>query len=332
MCILIYPQDYETIDLYTSIQNEFIEKINNLGTESALEWLLTVKNGIERSHPQDITFKWCDNNSIEYIFELSKNQYFNEPIIVKTKDPYCTITNLENGTSYYWRVNNSKYNTFTTKEKSQRFIKIGGLLNVRDIGGKNIRQGLIYRGSELDCKFNITEEGKYTFCKELGIKTDLDLRFEPHEHVNDSPAGESVTLRKIKYRPYMEIFEEQYRKNICAIMELFADKSNYPIYIHCMGGADRTGMIAIYLRAIAGESENDIHLDYELTALSTYGAGAAEGADGFRSRNNSYYKEFISALDKFAPSKTLNEKVIGFLKDCGVSQNCIDTIYSIIKA
>ena len=82
MCILIYPQDNETIDLYTSIQNEFIEKINNLGTESALEWLLTVKNGIERSHPQDINFKWRGNNSNEYVFELSKNQNFNEPIIM----------------------------------------------------------------------------------------------------------------------------------------------------------------------------------------------------------------------------------------------------------
>lgn len=59
----------------------------------------------------------------------------------------------------------------------------------------------------------------------------------------------------------MKIFEEEYKENICEIMNFFAEESNYPIYFHCMGGADRTRMIALYLQALVGEAEEDIYLD-----------------------------------------------------------------------
>ena len=114
-------------------------------------------------------------------------------------------------------------------------------------------------------------------------------------------------------------------------MEFLADESNYPVYVHCMGGADRTGMIALYLRALLGEEDEEIHRDYELTALSTYAAGAAEGANGFRRRDSSYYVEFLQMLDAYAPGEPLKVQVRAFLRACGVTEQILERIVHILQ-
>lgn len=115
-------------------------------------------------------------------------------------------------------------------------------------------------------------------------------------------------------------------------MEFLSDESVYPVYIHCRGGADRTGMIALYLRALAGDSDDEINTDYELTALSTYALGGAEGADGFRSRNAEYYVNFLNKLNEYGEGKPLSVTVRRFLISAGVSPKTLDKIVSIIKA
>ena len=50
-------------------------------------------------------------------------------------------------------------------------------------------------------------------------------------------------------------------------MEFFAEEENYPIYFHCRGGADRTGMIAMLLRAIAGVSDETIRNIHNIITL-----------------------------------------------------------------
>ena len=75
-----------------------------------------------------------------------------------------------------------------------------------------------------------------------------------------------------------------------------------------------------------------IRTDYELTGLSTYAGGQAEGATGFRNRRAPYYAAFLDALDKYAPDGTLADKVPRFLMECGVTEAQIAKILSIIKA
>ena len=74
------------------------------------------------------------------------------------------------------------------------------------------------------------------------------------------------------------------------------------------------------------------NIDYELTSLSTYAYGLAEGATekGIRKRTSEYYKEFLSMLDKFAPDKPLADKVYNFLLYAGVKSEIINIIKSII--
>jgi len=115
-------------------------------------------------------------------------------------------------------------------------------VNVRDIGGYKIKQGLIYRGSDLSTNYKITESGRDMFVNKLKIKTEVELRGERGD-VGKSDVDSKVLFKYLPYRPYMEIFEEKHRQGICDIMNFLSDEKNYPMYIHCLGGADRTGIL-----------------------------------------------------------------------------------------
>jgi len=325
----IFPPEGYTFNTHTVLQDTFIRTIRENGTDQALEWLTTVKKDTERSYPQTLTFCWETDCALSR-FELSFDEAFSNPVTVTTDKSSYTADNLLIGQEYFWRVNGGKIHRFRTLPAQPRFIRIDGLLNVRDIGGGRIRQGMVYRGSEMDC-FPLTKSGRKTFCEELKIKTDIDLRLRSSAPPEVSPAGQDVALRYLPYRPYREVFEEQHRQGICRIMEVLSDESVYPVYIHCMGGADRTGMIALYLRALLGEEDDILHTDYELTALSTYAAGAAEGATGYRNRNSTYYREFLSRMAEYAPGEPLSVQIYRFLLDCGVPNEQIQKIRSILE-
>ena len=331
MLRIISPVNNFVFDTQTEIQKEFIKRIASCGTEDALKWLLTIKNDTECTYPEVLTFVWESDSNEEDCFEISETPDFKESKKYYTYEKRLTIGNLKTGCDYYFRVNGSDLRKFSTKENFTRFIKIDGVLNVRDIGGLNIKQGLLFRGAALDVPSKITNEGINTFSDELKIKTELEIRSTNETDYSLPCIADGVKRIPIRYRPYMEVFEEEHKNGICKIMEIFADENNYPIYFHCFGGADRTGMLALYLRALAGEPDDIIHTDYELTGLSTYAAGSAEGADGFRSRNSSYYREFLDELQKFAPGKSLSHCVENFLKYCGVDESTLNKIRSIIK-
>lgn len=332
MIKLVYPTDGCIIDTHTETQNTFIQMIKDKGIDEALEWLLPVKNDTECSHPTEIKFEWTNNGSDEYIFELSETEDFSDPIIFKTKENSIVITNLKIGQSYYWRVNGCDYTSFKTLDNEYRFIKIDGVLNVRDVGGIKIKQGLLYRGADVDHEYKISDKGVDTFVNELKIKTQMSLRKEHPEEPPFSVFSDKVNYKRLPYRPYTEIFYDEYRQGVKNIMEYLTDESHYPIYFHCAGGADRTGMIAMYLRALMGESEEELLIDYELTSLSTYAMGLIEGvrARGFRNRNNDYFVAFLDKIGYDKEQKNLVERIKAFLLECGVTDETVEKIRAII--
>ena len=157
----------------------------------------------------------------------------------------------------------------------------------------------------------------------------MDLRGAIPEVYHECPI-EGVTYKLLPYRPYKEVFEDQHKHGIRKIMEFLADENNYPVFFHCMGGADRTGMIALYLRALVGEEDDIIHTDYELTGLSMYAGGSAENAQGFRRRTAPYYMEFRNMLDEYGKGP-FRDKVENFLLACGVKKETIDRVKEIIR-
>lgn len=327
---LFYPENGFVFDTHTEIQNEFIRRIGEDGIQEALVWLEPVKNNREVSRPAALEFRWEKDGTDVYTLEVSENEAFTAPMTVKTGEDRALLDNFKIGQTYFWRVNGGEVRSFTTKNEVPRFIRIPDVLNVRDIGGTSMKQGMVYRGSELDF-YPITDEGRKIFTEQLKIKTDLDLRAtsQTDKRGGISAAGESVVFKPLPYRPYGEVFEEQHREGIVRIMEFLADETIYPIYIHCSGGADRAGMIALYLRSICGESDEDIHRDYEMTSLSTY-AGYVNKT-GFRHRYMNGYNTLLDGIEQYAPGGTIREKAIAFLLDCGVKQETMVKIASILK-
>ena len=327
---LMYPQDDAIIDTHTQIQNTFINSIRENGINAALDWLLPIKCNEELSVPIAVNFVWEEQNA-PYVFEISEENDFFNAYVLTVNENKVTVSNFKVGQKYYWRVNGGEIHNFETVDNSYRFIGIDGALNVRDIGGINIKQGLIFRGSDIESVYPISQKGKEIFTEQLKIKTEIELRIEGDNYDRESVAGKGVQYKYFPYRPYLEIFEQQHKDRLALMMDFFADENNYPMYIHCLGGADRTGMIAMYFRAIAGECDDDIFIDYELTSLSSYAYGLAEGVSalGFRKRTASYLVKALNELNKY-PGETLSERLVSFILDCGVKPETIEKIRRII--
>lgn len=200
-----------------------------------------------------------------------------------------------------------------------RLMHIDGLVNVRDLGGwtaaggRPVKQGLLYRGSEMDgmveADFKLTDKGLEQM-KALGIKTDFDLR---HDGEDVIPGATHIYYNAIQYE---HAFTEQGKE---AVRKLFADLAkpeNYPAYLHCTYGADRTGTMCYLLLGLLGVSDGDLKRDYELTALY-YGYVSPELMDRFVER--------IGNL----PGNSTRERVEFFLESAGVTQAQMDSIRQI---
>ena len=100
------------------------------------------------------------------------------------------------------------------------------------------------------------------------------------------------------------------------VFSALAVKENYPVYLHCSDGKDRTGMVCYLLEALLGVSEEDCKREWELSALAN-GDGNAEGVS-----------QFIAKLNK-VEGVTLKEKTETYLLSIGVKQDQIDSIRNI---
>lgn len=313
---------------YSPEQELFIDSVAKYGIDRAQEKLSSVREerDLIYSHPLELKFE-NDATRVE-IFETDNGRRVANYDLI---DNAFRFTNYTIDTAYRAVSDSGEVLDFSTEPSLFRFITVDGARNVRDLGGGAIRQGILYRGSALNGDFTVSADGVRVARETLGIRTELDLRKESVGVYDSSPLGADVAYHLIPYRPYSEVFLPEHRAAIVKIFELLADESLYPIYFHCMGGADRTGMLAIYLRALAGDSEEVILLDYELTSLATVPGpdGSDEGV--IRSRNSEYFSKFLDTLSTYAPDGTFRDRIIAFLLDCGITQDTLDRIATIIK-
>ena len=324
---LLTPENRAHVVLHTKIQKTFLELVAEADISAALDWLRTFKTYQELTYPEPVNVSW-ESDEDRFLLELSETPDFSNVRTVSGTGTEAELENLKIGQTYFWRVNGCAPFRFQTEAGFPRFIRIDGLVNIRDLGGEKIRQGLVYRGCAMNEAYSISETGKQMFSEILKIQTDLDLREEWFKRLEKSPAGENVRLIQIPYRSYREIFDPPYPAAIREIMEVFSDKDNYPVYFHCKAGADRTGMIALFLHAIAEERDELMHLDYELTSLSSHAYDYNE--EGFRFRTADYYEEFLNMVAEYAPGEPLGIQLLAYLKACGVTDDCIRRIREIL--
>lgn len=266
---------------------------------------------------------------------ISENQDLKEPLTynLDLDDTSIDIYNLKTNAQYYYQVNFTLDNGSTigangsfATEKSPRIMNIDGAVNVRDIGGwttdsgKTISQGLLYRGSEIDGAFEknykLSDLGLQQMLGELGIRYDLDLRSEDENKERGDALGKNVKHEYYSIGQYADVFEGPNKQIIRKIFATLSNKDNYPIYIHCTYGRDRTGTVSYLLGAILGMSDDDLYRDYELSAFT----------DSYV--NTKDFNYFLAKISTFS-GNTTKQRVENYLMSIGVTEKEISNIRAI---
>ena len=234
---------------------------------------------------------------------------------------------------------------FVTSAEPPRWIKLEGKTkNVRDLGGwkaaggRRVRTGMAFRGqgfnensvSELDRgRIRLTVEDVTYMTGTLGVKTDLDLRGSKETgRLDVSPLGQNVRLikRAITSPYYSGMFHTSGKKTMAENFRLFCDRKNYPIYFHCIGGADRTGSLAYVLNGVLGVEKEDLERDYESTF---YNEGDIPGVeDPKHGRGTQHFDAGFAQYGK--PGDTLQRRIELYLLDCGVTEEEIAAFKAIM--
>ena len=268
------------------------------------------------------------------VLEISENNDYRDALTYRLdlEDSTLDIYNLKTGTNYYYRVNLTLDNagvigttgTFETEE-SPRILNIDGAVNVRDIGGWNtvggskIKQGLLYRGSEIDgavhTKYKITDRGLQQMIGELVIRFDMDLRSSFEIKEGTDALGKNVIHKYYGVGSYSTLLD-----NKVQLRDIFSDlanRDNYPIYLHCTYGRDRTGSVCYLLEALLGVSDSDLQKEYEISAFTDSYVSTAD------------FNAFVEKIHSFKCATT-QQKVEGYLLSIGVTEEEIATIREIL--
>ncbi|WP_161971045.1 tyrosine-protein phosphatase [Candidatus Borkfalkia ceftriaxoniphila] len=192
------------------------------------------------------------------------------------------------GKKYFWDVTAPAGTAFIrsemfsfTVDHAPRSVSIDGVSNTRDLGGKIglggklVKQDKVYRGAKLD---DISETGRERAKNVYKIRTDLDLR--------NSSESMGAVLNGVTYLNYSAPYYvgdgtglddggAQFEKALADALRVFSNEQNYPIYMHCSIGRDRTGTVALLLYGLLGVSERDIYIDYEMSFFSSAGRNQA---------------------------------------------------------
>ncbi len=340
---LLSPENNAVIEIIPKNQYNILEKVSKINymTENGYQWNNVTFGDNDNSFPQHIIFTWGYFGSLaeieRVVLYISKTNSFEEcnSYTITNGNCYLSITNFTRNTQYFWKMaafssSEKLYQTevrqFVTKADLPQWYMVEGATNIRDIGGwnaddgKTVKEKLLFRGSALDCYLDVKEKALDFLSSNLKIKTDLDLRSENQINVRVSPIKNANHIF-IPLAAYGEIDTKEERQKIAEIFRVLADSTAYPIYLHCIAGADRTGTVVFLLKALLGVNERDIALDYELTSLSIF---------GIRSSNHIAYIELKNAVMSYG--ENLKDAAKNFLLKCGLTPAEIESIKNIFLA
>ena len=307
------PYKLEIYDINTKGVNDY------LNAQESSEQFYALKNA-SNGDKQEHTFSWAGTGAkapfIVKVYDLTIDADMEFPYEKEVTGITFSNYNIYTpGHIYYYSVTEKSSGEeivsemFGIKNNTVRFINLPTVGNFRDVGGwqakgGRINYGLIYRGRHAD---NISATDRATFNR-LGIKTEIDLR-----NNNNYPVPNAPDLDGVKYCLYQTAAQYAYvisclrsgssgivtppvhsgitgndinnlRDAYKEIFSLLSDRNNYPFYIHCTAGADRTGTFFFLLNGLLGVSFEDLTRDFELTSFA--------GSPRWRSKANADGTDF----------------------------------------
>ena len=359
VAILAIGKKYDTDEFYhqdtVPVSEPYIE-VAPFDDEQVLvghavsEWLMGEKSGEELYNKYSATGRVYSSKSVtinyavydiptnvevkSQLVELSENSSFEnaKEYIMADNKRGVRFDHLFTDRIYYYRIsvelsdgsNITESGQFKTAD-TPRLISVDSVWNMRDIGGvktldgKKMRQGLIYRGVELDGavyeKYCITSAGAEILTEQLGIKTETDLR-APNDNIRDM-LGPNVKHTVYNVYAYVESLIPYYSENYRKLFSDLAKEENYPMYVHCTYGKDRTGTVCYLLQLLLGVSEEDAFKEWEISVL-------LDGKIDYGSME--MYRNAIMELE----GDTMQDKAENLLLSFGVTEQEIESIRTIL--
>lgn len=337
--VLSAPAQGEKLSLLTAEHRAFLSGSHLIQADNSLDWTNLKRKGTEKSYPAPVRFCWRVEGSGDCAPRAVRLHISDRPDFARERviacDPAATqaeVYNLSADRAYYWKVvltwqqgqMESPTGCFQTLDEAPTLYRVEGLTNVRDIGGwrtvdgRRVKRGLLFRGSEMDTHHELTQEGRRALKEELGIRTDLDLREEAVGKIASSPIGPDIRFELLPVKAYAEYMERDRFAECRRLFSLLADETAYPAYLHCWGGADRTGTVVLLLNALLGVDDESLLLDYEMTLFSVWGE---------RSRNSELFQGLLAALNGYGGiDQPLRVKAERYLREAGVTDGIIGKI------
>ncbi|MBR4617215.1 MAG: GH92 family glycosyl hydrolase, partial [Kiritimatiellae bacterium] len=290
-----------------------------------------------RSAPRPVTLEWTGGRGpykVTVTKRGSDGPWFCETVASNRVD----VWNLEIAATYDWTVcadGECAKGWFRTEDQAPRLVCVPGVPNMRDIGGRviggrRVRQGLVYRSSGLNNNATtnapgtarLTERWRKYMRDRLGIKTDIDLRSTRERFgMTCSPLGPDVKFVTMptNYHGYAAIHTTG-ADDTRRVLRVFLDRANYPIDFHCIGGADRTGTVATILHGILGLDEDEIWKDYQITAWY----GVVNDTHHLKR-----FKRLVDSFDRFEGA-TLSDRIRRYVLWLGFTESDMQTIRDIM--
>jgi len=163
-------------------------------------------------------------------------------------------------------------------------VELGGVYNVRDLGGyagidgRLVRRGMLFRASSLH---RLTDVEAW---QEFGASTVIDLRYsrertafplpefiEDATHVSMLPdtwvaTDEDRDVTPVEFLAWVQQqMLEVGATTVPSLLRKLSEPDAFPAVFFCMAGKDRTGFVAAVLLAVLGVSDDDIAEDFSLS-------------------------------------------------------------------
>ena len=277
----------------------------------------------------------CPVENTEFKVEYGTKADYSNAVTVNTTAKSIAVNNLLRNTKYYVRITatangitRQAESSFKTADIGPRVMTVGGITNVRDLGGyetsfgKTTLQGLAFRGAQLDIKgtSRLTAQGAELLGTDIALGLEIDLRTASETGGLTKSIVTSAKYLNSRIGSYTAAFSSDQKELFRQIFASYADVNNYPIYVHCVYGADRTGTVCYILNALLGVDEKTLIQDYEFTTFSDAGLRSAA--------TNAEMKAFLSSFCAFS-GDTPAEKAENYLLSIGVTNEEISTIRGI---
>ena len=325
----------------------------------------------------EIEFKPADAlKNKEYTITYSVSADLSNAKTITTNETKINIKNLLVNQKYYYKVTadgkDSTLADFTTGDYP-RWIDARPMFNVRDMGGymtssgQRIKQGLVYRGGEINNKtgwygtqrytddtgnsqardghiVSQTDASKKAFREDMGMVNGLEIDLRSSTETNGYPKTKNycnfaenndISYKLISISSYYKGMQNN-TTQIKQLFEAFAQADQHPVYYHCYGGADRTGVVGFMLGALLGMSYTDLVIDFELTSYSSNPSRNYRGHLRNGPWNDwpglvKYLTDTGSNNLGWGTTKTIKEGMEDYLKNkCQVSQETINKIREIM--